>query len=114
MKPSLVHGDLWFANSGIDVGTDEPLVFDSCSFYAHNECKSILGSVPRAMAKLKSHLSKMSSVSGDPSVTDSEANTLKHITLMLKFHHRQRTTRAALIPINCESAIGIDYEVGLI
>ena len=39
VKPSLVHGDLWFANSGIDVSTDEPLVFDACSFYAHNECK---------------------------------------------------------------------------
>ena len=75
VKPSLVHGDLWFANSGIDVGTDEPLIFDACSFYAHHECKYILASVPIAMAKLKSLLSKMSSVSGDQSVTDSEANT---------------------------------------
>ena len=39
VKPSLVHGDLWFANSGIDVGTEESLIFDACSFYAHNECK---------------------------------------------------------------------------
>jgi len=41
VKPSLVHGDLWYANSGIDVDTGESLVFDACSFYAHNECKSI-------------------------------------------------------------------------
>ena len=40
VKPSLVHGDLWYANSGIDVGTEESLIFDACSFYAHNECKS--------------------------------------------------------------------------
>jgi fructosamine-3-kinase len=40
VKPSLVHGDLWYANSGIDMDTDESLVFDACSFYAHNECKS--------------------------------------------------------------------------
>lgn len=40
VKPSLVHGDLWYANSGIDVVTDESLVFDACSFYAHNECES--------------------------------------------------------------------------
>lgn len=40
VKPSLVHGDLWYANSGIDVGTGESLIFDACSFYAHNECKS--------------------------------------------------------------------------
>lgn len=42
VKPSLVHGDLWYANSGIDVDTDQPLVFDACCFYAHNECRSIL------------------------------------------------------------------------
>ncbi|QMW37278.1 hypothetical protein G4B11_000514 [Aspergillus flavus] len=37
VKPSLVHGDLWYANSGIDVETGDSLVFDACSFYAHNE-----------------------------------------------------------------------------
>lgn len=39
VKPSLVHGDLWYANSGIDVDTDDSLVFDACCFYAHNECR---------------------------------------------------------------------------
>lgn len=39
VKPSLVHGDLWYANSGIDVDTDESIVYDACCFYAHNECK---------------------------------------------------------------------------
>ncbi|KAI1180618.1 Fructosamine kinase-domain-containing protein [Nemania sp. FL0916] len=39
VKPSLVHGDLWYANSGIDIKNGEPLVFDACCFYAHNECK---------------------------------------------------------------------------
>jgi fructosamine-3-kinase len=43
VKPSLVHGDLWFANSGIDADTDEPLIFDACCFYAHNECGSWRG-----------------------------------------------------------------------
>ncbi|KAH6950643.1 Fructosamine kinase-domain-containing protein [Fusarium avenaceum] len=38
VKPSLVHGDLWYANSGIDVDNDQPLVFDACCFFAHNEC----------------------------------------------------------------------------
>ncbi|KAF8855328.1 hypothetical protein BDZ45DRAFT_676286 [Acephala macrosclerotiorum] len=37
IKPSLVHGDLWYANSGIDVDSDESLIFDACCFYAHNE-----------------------------------------------------------------------------
>ncbi|MCJ1356773.1 MAG: hypothetical protein MMC33_006769 [Icmadophila ericetorum] len=39
VKPSLVHGDLWYANSGIDVDMDDSLIFDACCFYAHNECK---------------------------------------------------------------------------
>ncbi|OTA55631.1 hypothetical protein K449DRAFT_468794 [Hypoxylon sp. EC38] len=37
VKPSLVHGDLWYANSGVDMDTDNPLFFDACCFYAHNE-----------------------------------------------------------------------------
>lgn len=40
VKPSLVHGDLWYGNSGIDTTTGESLIFDACCFYAHNECKS--------------------------------------------------------------------------
>lgn len=38
VKPALVHGDLWYANSGIDVTNGQALVFDACCFYAHNEC----------------------------------------------------------------------------
>jgi len=34
VKPSLVHGDFWYANSGTDVDTGEPLVLDACCFYA--------------------------------------------------------------------------------
>ena len=36
IKPSLVHGDLWYANSGIDIDSDESLIFDACCFHAHN------------------------------------------------------------------------------
>lgn len=39
VKPSLVHGDLWYGNSGIDVQTNQPVVFDACCFFAHNECE---------------------------------------------------------------------------
>ncbi|KAK8045687.1 hypothetical protein PG996_013751 [Apiospora saccharicola] len=37
VKPCLVHGDLWYANSGIDTAVGQCLVFDACCFYAHNE-----------------------------------------------------------------------------
>lgn len=40
VKPSLIHGDLWYANAGIDVSSGQPLVFDACCFFAHNECRS--------------------------------------------------------------------------
>jgi protein-ribulosamine 3-kinase len=39
VKPSLVHGDLWYGNAGTDIETGECLVFDPCCFYAHNECE---------------------------------------------------------------------------
>jgi protein-ribulosamine 3-kinase len=43
VQPSLVHGDLWCGNAGIiDETTDEGIVFDPSSFWAHNECTSPL------------------------------------------------------------------------
>jgi fructosamine-3-kinase len=38
VKPCLVHGDLWYGNTGRDTTTDNPIMFDACSFYGHNEC----------------------------------------------------------------------------
>ena len=37
IKPTLCHGDLWDGNVQIDVKTEQPIVFDSCAFYGHNE-----------------------------------------------------------------------------
>ncbi|KAJ5937811.1 hypothetical protein N7454_004153 [Penicillium verhagenii] len=38
VKPSLVHGDLWYGNAGVDIAkNNQPVVFDACCFYAHNE-----------------------------------------------------------------------------
>lgn len=37
IKPSLLHGDLWYGNAATDVVTREPLVFDASAFYGHNE-----------------------------------------------------------------------------
>lgn len=38
VKPALIHGDLWYGNSGTDKVSGECLVFDACCFYAHHEC----------------------------------------------------------------------------
>lgn len=45
VKPSLVHGDLWYANSGLDAATGESLVFDACCLYAHNEVSYLAADV---------------------------------------------------------------------
>lgn len=37
IKPSLCHGDLWDDNIQIDVDTEQPVLFDPCAFYGHNE-----------------------------------------------------------------------------
>ncbi|KAJ2899240.1 uncharacterized protein MKZ38_003340 [Zalerion maritima] len=37
LKPCLIHGDLWEENTGVDIETGHPVVFDASCFYAHNE-----------------------------------------------------------------------------
>lgn len=37
LKPSLIHGDLWEENTGTDLQSNQPVVFDAAAQYAHNE-----------------------------------------------------------------------------
>ncbi|KAK1723075.1 Fructosamine/Ketosamine-3-kinase [Colletotrichum acutatum] len=37
IKPSLIHGDLWERNTGINKETNLPMLFDAGSYFAHNE-----------------------------------------------------------------------------
>jgi len=39
IQPCLIHGDLWYGNAMMDLDTDEPIIFDACAFWAHNECE---------------------------------------------------------------------------
>jgi len=36
VQPSLLHGDLWSGNWGVDSSTDEPVIFDPASYYVSN------------------------------------------------------------------------------
>jgi fructosamine-3-kinase len=40
ITPVLCHGDLWHGNIELDIETQNPILFDSCCVYGHNECKS--------------------------------------------------------------------------
>lgn len=37
LKPCLVHGDLWDENTGTELATGQPVIFDAAVMYAHNE-----------------------------------------------------------------------------
>lgn len=96
VKPSLVHGDLWYANSGTDVDTGEPLVFDACCFYAHNECKAPDPSRHAQDIRLTlSCLLKMSLANGCQSVTDSGPIIWQHIIPTFRSRPQKRTIAAA-------------------
>jgi fructosamine-3-kinase len=39
VRPALVHGDLWCGNASIvDANSEDGIVYDPASFWAHNEC----------------------------------------------------------------------------
>jgi protein-ribulosamine 3-kinase len=37
IRPALIHGDLWDGNVALQAHTEQPYIFDSSAFYAHNE-----------------------------------------------------------------------------
>jgi protein-ribulosamine 3-kinase len=47
IKPCLLHGDCWDENTGTDMETGEPFVFDAGSFYGHNEYETGNWRAPR-------------------------------------------------------------------
>ncbi|OBT74195.1 hypothetical protein VF21_07029 [Pseudogymnoascus sp. 05NY08] len=45
IEPCLVHSDIWLGNVKPDAETEEPIIFDSCAFWGHNEGSSSSRSV---------------------------------------------------------------------
>ncbi|KAI0135871.1 Fructosamine kinase-domain-containing protein [Daldinia grandis] len=88
--PSLVHGDLWYGNAGIvDEGTEEGIVYDPASFWAHNECMLS----PLTRYQTGSLLSSQTSLAtGAPSETNSLVDTLRRITLISPSPSLRKTT----------------------
>ena len=46
LRPCLVHGDIWSGNTASHAETDQPYIFDSSAFWAHNECMQPSWAVP--------------------------------------------------------------------
>ena len=101
VKPSLVHGDLWFANSGIDTDSDEPLIFDACCFYAHNEC--MLRGHHHSHHLYCTDTLQMNSANGNPCATGSAKITSPPTRSLFESLSPRKTTMVALISTNCSS-----------
>ena len=39
IKPVLVHGNVWYGNLATNASTNEPVVYDPATIWAHNECE---------------------------------------------------------------------------
>jgi protein-ribulosamine 3-kinase len=42
LQPCLIHGNLWYGNTAIDLDTGKPITFDASALWGHNECESSL------------------------------------------------------------------------
>lgn len=64
VKPTLIHGDLWDGNIGIDFETGEIYAFDASAYYAHNEMEIAIwrgkfNKVLSSKVYLNSYISRM-------------------------------------------------------
>ncbi|KAK6075019.1 hypothetical protein SCUP515_06070 [Seiridium cupressi] len=55
VKPTLIHGDLWDGNIGVDANTGDPWIFDSAVYYAHNEMEIGIWRAERHQLKAKQY-----------------------------------------------------------
>ena len=53
IKPVLVHGDIWYGNLATNASTDEPIVFDPATIWAHNECEYTTTSIFEIFTEFK-------------------------------------------------------------
>lgn len=106
IKPTLIHGDLWYGNCCTDVATGEPIVFDACAFWAHNECEF---QWPNRFACGLTRLVQTKSEPGDKRDIASESHTSNRTinTSRRQSRRKMRTTEMRFIqctPITWHSA----------
>lgn len=88
VKPSLVHGDLWHANAGIDAQSNQPLIFDACCFFAHSECTIPPSTEPLLLLTILNR--QMSLASGGQHVIGLEMSISLPTTNLPRFRHPRR------------------------
>lgn len=100
VKPSLIHGDLWHANAGIDAKSNQPIIFDACCFFAHNEC--MFPPSTGSFTLLTSLTRQMSLDNGNQHVIGLEMSTSLPTTNLSRFRHLKRTLKVGWTSIGCE------------
>ena len=53
VSPTLIHGDLWEGNIGVESETGDPWIFDCAAYYAHNEMELGIWRAERHQLKAK-------------------------------------------------------------
>jgi fructosamine-3-kinase len=101
IRPSLVHGDLWCGNAGIiDEGTEDGIVYDPASFWAHNECNYF---IPCKFAgQLTNNRTQMSWEIGVLPGTSLRAAIFRSTTPTCPKQSPRRTTTIATLSTPCE------------
>lgn len=103
ITPSLVHGDLWCGNAGIiDEDTDEGIVYDPSSFWAHNECRYPPLSPSEWRWWLTMTKLQTSSATGDRSGTSSQVCTFRRTTRTSRSPSQIRTMKIEMLSMRCK------------
>jgi fructosamine-3-kinase len=107
ITPSLVHGDLWCGNTGIiDEDTEEGIVYDPASFWAHNECTSSVTNCLRCLAHMTNRvIVQMNWETGGRREISSLVPTSRHIIPIFRKLSHRRTMRIEMRSMRCESSL---------
>ena len=105
IKPTLCHGDLWDGNVQIDVDTKQPIMFDSCAFYGHNESQHAVVARTLANAHLADgNMRQWTSNAWATPDTSSEWVSSTSIKMKSELLSPRRTFTTVMICMPCKSA----------
>ena len=100
IEPVVIHGDLWYGNCCTDVASGKPIVFDACTFYAHNECQDHFSGVLRPVCLL-TFFYQMRLVPGGSRDIVSASHTSKRIRLAFPCPPQKKIMMTEILCTQC-------------